>query len=207
MMQYIIAQKSMRKTFRLPLSVEQASSMLLNAYKIEVTCRHRTFESDDPTKENIRKVAEFLTGEEGEFGFMLIGNCGNGKTTLLRAFQDVLNYLEEYSVIENGSRLRIVDAREVTELAKNRKDMVSLKNEWLLAIEDMGRESTEVLDFGNVYNPVIDLLEYRYDQQLFTVFTSNLNPKELKEKYGERIADRFREMFAKIVFSNPSYRN
>lgn len=206
MMHALIAQKITRKIFRLPLTTLQAYNMLLGAYEAEVVYRQRKFIMDEATKENIMKVAEFLTSGPGKFGFMLIGNCGNGKTTLLYAFQNLLNYLAKRGVLEKDCGIQIVDAREVTETARNFKEMANLKRKPMLAIEDMGRESTEVLDYGNVYNPVIDLLEFRYDQQLFTAFTSNLSVDELKEKYGKRIADRFREMFAKVVFKNPTYR-
>lgn len=206
MMHALIAQKSTRKIFRLPLTTQQAFDMLLGAYKSEVIFRQRKFVEDEATKGNIMKVAEFLTSEPGKFGFMLIGNCGNGKTTLLYAFQDLLNYLSKREVIDKDCGIQIRDAREVTELAKDYKSMSNLKRVPMLAIEDMGRESTEVLDYGNVYNPVIDLLEFRYDQQLFTAFTSNLSVDELTAKYGKRLADRFREMFAKVVFKNPTYR-
>lgn len=206
MMHALIAQKSTRKIFRLPLTTQQAYNMLLGAYEAEVAYRHRKFVLDDATKNNILKVAEFLTSDPGKFGFMLIGNCGNGKTTLLYAFQNLLNYLAKREVVPKDCGIQIVDAREVTEKAKDYKEMSALKRKPMLAIEDMGRESTEVLDYGNVYNPVIDLLEYRYDQQLFTAFTSNLSVDELTEKYGKRIADRFREMFAKVVFKQPTYR-
>lgn len=205
-MHALIAQKSTRKIFRLPLTTLQAYNMLLGAYEAEVVYRHRKFIMDEATKGNILKVAEFLTSGPGKFGFMLIGNCGNGKTTLIYAFQNLLNYLAKRGVVDKDCGIKIVDAREVTEKAKDHKEMSNLKRKPMLAIEDMGRESTEVLDYGNVYNPVIDLLEYRYDQQLFTAFTSNLSVDELTEKYGKRIADRFREMFAKVVFKNPTYR-
>ena len=76
----------------------------------------------------------------------------------------------------------------------------------MIAIEDMGREATEVLDYGNVLNPVIDLIEYRYDNQLFTAITTNLTSKQVSEKYGKRIADRFNEMLEVIVFENATYR-
>lgn len=205
-MHTLIAQKSTRKIFRLPLTTLQAYNMLLGAYEAEVVYRKRKFILDEPTKDNILRVAEFLTSDPGKFGFMLIGNCGNGKTTLLYAFQNLLNYLAKREVVPKDCGIQIIDAREVTEMAKDYKSMSNLKRKPMLAIEDMGRESTEVLDYGNVYNPVIDLLEFRYDQQLFTAFTSNLSVDELTAKYGKRIADRFREMFAKVVFKQPTYR-
>ena len=55
-------------------------------------------------------------------------------------------------------------------------------------------------------NPAIDLLSARYTDQLFTVVTTNLTPKQIREHYGDRIADRFNEMFERIVFDNSTYR-
>ena len=99
-----------------------------------------------------------------------------------------------------------MDAKDVTQIAKDYDDLQELRSEELLAIDDLGKEPTEVLDYGNVLNPVIDILEYRYNRQLFTVVTTNLTPKEIREKYGARIADRFNEMLHVIRFQDISYR-
>lgn len=64
----------------------------------------------------------------------------------------------------------------------------------------------EVMKFGNVYTPLIDLITTRYEEQLYTIFTTNLTPAQLKEKYGKRIVDRLNEMVEKVVFENESYR-
>ena len=77
----------------------------------------------------------------------------------------------------------------------------------MLAIDDLGKEPTEVLDYGNVLSPVVDLMEYRYQHQLFTAVTTNLTPDEIRDKYGKRIADRFNEMLEVIVFEDISYRS
>lgn len=53
---------------------------------------------------------------------------------------------------------------------------------------------------------MVELLEYRYNNQLFTAITTNLTPKEVREKYGNRIADRFNEMMQVIIFDNDTYR-
>ena len=76
----------------------------------------------------------------------------------------------------------------------------------MLAIEDIGREPAETLDYGNVLSPIVDLLEYRYDQQLYTIVTTNLKPQEMRSHYGDRIADRLNEMFDKVIFQDGSYR-
>lgn len=55
-------------------------------------------------------------------------------------------------------------------------------------------------------SPFVDTIYYRYDRQKFTIMTSNLSAEDLADKYGERIADRFTEMFDRIAFENYSYR-
>lgn len=186
---------------------EQAVNALVAAYQAEVEYRKRTFILDEPTKHNIEQLAAFLTGDGSKFGVMFSGICGNGKTTLLYAFQNLLNYLNDRGMFDEGTGISIIDAKEVVNYAKDVKQFRRLRERQMLAIEDMGREPVEVLDYGNVLNPVIDLLEYRYNAQLFTIITTNLVPKEIRERYGNRIADRFNEMFDKVIFANETYRN
>ena len=139
---------------------------------------------------------------------MLCGVPGNGKTTLLYAFQSAVNWLNDIGHFE-GKRagIRIVDAKEVVMLAKDFEAFRNLRNMPMIAIEDMGREPIEVLDYGNVLNPVVDMLEYRYNLQLFTFITTNLTKSQIREKYGNRIADRFNEMLEVIIFKNETYRD
>ena len=99
-----------------------------------------------------------------------------------------------------------MDAKEVQQYARDQKAFQDLRQCELLAVEDMGREPLEVLDYGNVLNPVVDLLEYRYNNQLFTFITTNLRADEIRKKYGDRIADRFNEMLEVIVFGGDTYR-
>ena len=76
----------------------------------------------------------------------------------------------------------------------------------MLGIDDLGTEPSEVLDYGNIYTPVIDLLTKRYEEQLFTIITTNLTPQQIRGHYDDRIADRLNEMIKKIVFNNCTYR-
>lgn len=103
--------------------------------------------------------------------------------------------------------LRIVDVREILRAAKeDSKAYDALKTKNVLGIDDLGKEPAEIMDYGNILSPVIDLIEHRYDKQLFTVITTNLVGKEIRAKYGDRIADRFNEMLHVIVFRNSTYR-
>jgi DNA replication protein DnaC len=171
-----------------------------------------TYKDDAQVRQNIKRLAEYLVSARPKFGVMFCGTCGNGKSTLMYAFANALNYLNNTDLFDEEKRagrkmvLSIVDAKEVQNYAKDVATFRELKNRNMLAIEDMGREATEVLDFGNVLNPVIDLLEHRYNTQSFTLITTNLTGKEIREKYGNRIADRLNEMIHVIIFENGTYR-
>lgn len=188
------------------MTKEQAVDVLTAAYQAEVEYRKREFVLDEQTKANIEHFALFLTNAGSRFGVMFSGVCGNGKTTLVYAFQTLLNYMRDRGLTDENAGISIIDAKEVAYYAKDVKQFRQLKERPMIAIEDMGREPVEVLEYGNVLNPVIDLLEYRYNAQLFTIITTNLVPKEIRERYGNRIADRFNEMFDKVIFANQTYR-
>ena len=76
----------------------------------------------------------------------------------------------------------------------------------MLAVDDAGIEPLEVVEYGNVVSPMVELLTKRYDEQLFTLMTTNLTPEGIRKRYGDRIANRLNEMAVVIPFKNPSYR-
>lgn len=176
------------------------------AYHGVTATRGGDFLNDADTLDHIDKVADLLTGNSPKWGLIFFGDTGNGKTTLMLTLQKVVNWLAETPAIPGNVGLRIVNAKDIHKAGDNKKRFQLLCNDDLLGIDDLGAEPTEEMEFGNVTTPVIDLLEYRYSRQLFTVCTTNLAPSGLRDKYGNRIADRCREMFVKIVFKNQSFR-
>ena len=211
LMQKIIKQKTIAARFRFNMETREAFNLLAASYAVEVKRRHGTPKFDANTQKNLFALADYITQQDPKFGVMMSGTCGNGKTTLLYTLQSAFYYLLrkghfDFLKLSFATRLKIVDAKDVTQIAKDYDDLQELRSEELLAIDDLGKEPTEVLDYGNVLNPVIDILEYRYNRQLFTVVTTNLTPKEIREKYGARIADRFNEMLHVIRFQDISYR-
>ena len=189
----------------------QALNVLAAHYAMEVQRRHGTPVFDANTEANLLALARYLTQQDPRFGVMMCGTCGNGKTTLLYTLQSAINDLNRRDHFAFLGRefhigLMIVDAKDITEIAKDLDELKRYRNHQMLAIDDLGKEPTEVFNFGNVVSPVVDLLEYRYNRQMFTVVTTNLTPKEIKEKYGARIADRFNEMLEVIRFQDISYR-
>lgn len=217
--------RTMAPRFRLPYTPEQVYTMLYASCCTEVQSRFRMFRADDGYKRHLWDIARWLTGSDSSFGLFLCGNRGNGKTTIIRALQSLVFWLRSDETSSSDDRylpfrpgFEIISAKELVHLAKaytsptrdNREDVsryLHLRDIELLAIDDLGVEPAESLNYGEFVTAAKDILSYRYDLQLTTLATSNLAPSEIKDYYDERIADRFREMMLIIDFGNePSFR-
>lgn len=177
----------------------------------EVAYRHGILNFDDDTRRHIMQAARWLIDPKGKCGLLLMGLCGNGKTTLMRSIARLIEYLTEQTLgYSRRSSVRIVSAKQIARAATGdnaaKADYRSLFSEPMLAIDDLGTEPAEVISFGMVHTPLTDLLGERYDRQLLTMVTTNLTSPSLEKVYGCRILDRLREMMEVIPFNNPSYR-
>lgn len=204
----LLLRHPMKARFKLPMTEEQAYDCILAAIEVEVAYRHRSFCSNEYLEKQLNEMAHWLTSPSSYFGILLCGGCGNGKSTMLKAFQQLLNSLYIPKPDNDGTYgIQIVDAKYIAYLCKNNyeayRKLISVD---MLGIDDLGTEPSEIMDYGNVYTPVIDLLTKRYEEQLFTIITTNLTPQQIREHYGDRIADRLNEMVKKIVFNNGTYR-
>ena len=204
----LLQHRPMKVRFKMPMPEEDAYAWLLASIMAEVEYRHRTFYSNEHLEKQLHEMAHWLTSPSSHFGMMLCGGCGNGKSTMLKAFQQLLNSLHIPKSDNDGTYgIQIVDAKYIAHLCKNNHEAYrKLISVDMLGIDDLGTEPSEVMDYGNVYTPVIDLLTKRYEEQLFTIITTNLTPQQIRDHYGDRIADRLNEMVQKIVFSNGTYR-
>lgn len=195
-------------SFKLPMTVDEAEAYIRGAFEAQVELRGGEVQYDEMTNKNLRLVAETLAGDSHKFGLLLAGTCGNGKTTTMRAVQSVVKLLNNTYYNRSGQRIgnRLLEAKEITGLSDKDGQLTVYKTVPVLFLDDLGREPTEVLKYGNVTSPITELLEYRYNQRLTTIVTTNLEPSEIREKYGDRIADRFNEMFALVRYTGTSYR-
>ena len=125
-----------------------------------------------------------------------------------RAVQSVVMLLNNTYYNRFGQRIgnRLLEAKEIAQLSGKPEQLTAYQTIPLLFLDDLGREPTEVMRYGNVTSPITELLEYRYNQRLTTIVTTNLEPSEIREKYGDRIADRFNEMFVVVSYTGNSYR-
>ena len=178
------------------------------AYQAEVERRHRVFERNEHFDEQLNLIANYLTGGSKKFGLMFCGLCGNGKTTWTKALQLLVSGLNLKNPTNNSYYVfPLCNAKDLAMRSKgNYNDWRNVMRYQLMIVDDLGTEPREVMEFGNVYTPLIDLITTRYEEQLYTIFTTNLTPAQLEEKYGKRIVDRLNEMVEKVVFENESYR-
>ena len=208
---WLTRQKTIKDLFRWQCTTDKAWGMLCAAYEAEVVARGMACDMTDKTNQYLRIIAETMTNNSTKCGILLCGNCGNGKTTTINAFVMVCKYLDSnlrimQRVVANPLNIQQTSARRLVQVAKDENAMTEAKVAHVLCIDDLGLEPTEVLDYGNAINPVIEILEHRYRRQLFTFITTNLTPKQIREKYGDRIADRFNEIMQCIVYDNPTFR-
>lgn len=203
----ILQQKPIMKRFNLPMTRQQAMDFLKAFVMAEVAYRKMKFVENKFLDKQIEQMAKWLTTSDHRFCALLCGQCGNGKSTLVKALQNLINRLNLTDEYGYTIGFAIVDARRIAWMCREKhEEWRALAQRNMLAIDDLGTEPVEVQDYGNHLNPVIDLLYKRYDEQLFTIITTNLTPQKIREQYGDRIADRFKEMAYCIVFENGSYR-
>lgn len=185
-------------------------SLLEASYQVQVEKRLRACVMDSSLRHLINYLANYLTNPRCKFGLLLCGTPGNGKTTMLHAIRELIFFTNNNSLWDVPYRTvsaPMYDAREIAQISKDFREFRKLKSLPLLFLDDLGKEPTERMEYGNVTTPVVELLEYRYDAQLSTMISSNLTPPELSKKYKARVADRFKEMLEIVVFPSLSYRN
>ena len=201
--------------FRLNLSERDAANGLYAAMKAEVERRGRAFQFDVETRQHILEAARWLIAQDKKIGLMLCGLYGNGKTTLAKAIANLVEYVTEREHgFSHRSHMKIITSKRICKLClsgerfkEQQQEYDSLFREPMLIIDDLGEEPKELMVFGMLHTPLIDLISERYEHQRLTIITTNLNKSQLEEKYGKRIYDRFCEMLTPIIFTNESYRS
>lgn len=165
-------------------------------------------ELNEESNEQIKKLSQSLTDKKRNF-VILSGNCGTGKTTLMNAVSRLIEALRWNGNYNQSTGLKIVPrgAKKVfaTEVNKNTFELLQ---DWqgVIMIDDFGIEPISNNDFGTIKTPMIDLIMHRYEERLPIIFSTNLSVDDLKNRYGDRITDRFRERASLIKFTNKSYR-
>ena len=183
-------------------TLQSASEILTASYAGTMKRRGVTSPLDDATRTRLAKIAKWLVKHECP-GLLLYGQCGIGKTTMLKALREML------SIGRGFGQVVYVTASEINGLMMDdamRDKYEQLKSVPVLLIDDIGCEPVKCVIYGTACEPIRDLLYARYDRLLVTICTTNLDDAQIKGRYGERIADRIEESFDKLTFTGTSYR-
>lgn len=162
---------------------------------------------DDSRKLNgyISKVMDWM--QSNRRCLFLMGGVGCGKTTMLNAICKMIGYVYYSNISYERKGFQWETAYKVAEWAQTDRDRYeNFKDCGWAAIDDIGQESTEINNYGNIIYPVRDIILHRYEHDKITIISTNLLPKDLTAKYGERVGDRLAEMSFIITFNEQSYR-
>tara|TARA_R110000868_G_scaffold71713_2_gene209684 strand:- start:12037 stop:12699 length:663 start_codon:yes stop_codon:yes gene_type:complete len=167
------------------------------------------FQIRDDDREILFKLCNYYIREEENCkklnidlnkGILLSGPVGCGKTSLMKLLRHIVPNQKYYEVIPS------------------RNIVFAFNHIGYKIIEDYGDKSFYCFDdlgvepmgshFGQECHVLGEILLSRYDlllkHKIKTHATTNLNAKELEERYGSRVRSRMRELFNLIAFDKNS---
>lgn len=137
---------------------------------------------------------------EKEFGIMLCGSCGTGKTHLLKAL--AIRWVSYHCRPMFRSLSSIFDTlRANFEDIENQ--MAKFKMCDLLMIDDFGAEKRS--EFSE--DKLTQILDYRIYNRKKTFMSSNLLEQDILNKYHPRVFDRLKSLMLIVHLNGDSYRD
>lgn len=145
-------------------------------------------------------VAQWLQDNK-HLGLYLYGSNGRGKSIVC------------YNIIPNLIRFYYKWAKIYKCRANNLRNIYIDKNEYyamlsadVIFIDDIGTESLLNL-YGEKKDAFSDIVDIVEQEHKILVISSNLDPKDINERYGSRTLDRMRATTRVICFVGESMRN
>ncbi|MEU9470480.1 ATP-binding protein [Streptomyces avermitilis] len=134
---------------------------------------------------------------------LLLGATGTGKT------HQAYGAIRELAITGVAATWVVTTAADMYAALRPRHGIDSeaefrhYRNASVLLVDDLGAERkptefTEEINFR--------LINWRYENHLPTLITSNLVPKEISERLGDRVTSRLIEMCQRVVFKGPDRR-
>lgn len=147
-------------------------------------------------------------------GILLLGNIGNGKTTVMKIFQANMNHsFRVVNMLDVSFDYKMNGEEGVRTYNGNYKRSPNMfgGTDYGYCFDDIGTEEIPARHYGESKNIFAEILQVRYNNQNLVPFnsthaTTNKTETELLDIYGSRAYDRMKEMFNLIVFENGSFR-
>jgi DNA replication protein DnaC len=163
-----------------------------------------------------KQLIFYIQGDERFKGdlkksIFLYGNTGSGKSKTLEIMSLFIN-IDEIEYKRNHKQItfnyRTVTAQQIaSDFAQNGYDgIINYKSVGNLCIDDLGAEAITTNHFGNKVNVLAEVIESRYARHLFTHFTSNLDEKEIIERYNDRVHSRIVHSCNMIAMNDKDFR-
>lgn len=163
----------------------------------------KEFKIDNDNREIIRQLYLYFIGSDEckwniHAGIILAGKIGCGKTLLMSSYILLSNELinKQIACFHSKDLADVIKEKGINEILQRP-----------IFIDELGREETEVKDFGTVMRPIVELISKRYEVGARTYATTNFKPAPLTEKYGDFIVSRLLEMCNYIIMPGDSRRN
>lgn len=172
------------------------------------------FAIDDSNRELITNLFNYFNGMDSKYnpdkGLWLYGDIGTGKSSLMRIFSEYLKFGF------NGFKIHICDGLSNNYSQSGDLDLYTYNQYGYLGepvwmcFDELGRETIPANHFGAKLNVMQHILHIRYSlwqsKGLKTFVTTNCDPLQIENLYGDFIRDRIREMFNVILIRGKSRR-
>ncbi|MDF9830161.1 hypothetical protein [Parabacteroides sp. PF5-6] len=205
-------EKMQQRRFILPLAYPDFRELFIwfGNYCLSQRNQHTSFVIDEDNEPIVEQLYYFVTNNpsfSGDLskGIMLQGKYGCGKTLIMETYSLLHNYVvRKFSLSQPlFSFVKSVELQQQI-ISQSVKTFVRRP----LIIDEFGRESKTVMDYGNIIRPVSELLSLRSDIGTVTHGTTNftLDTLSSEEFYGGMIGDRLKVMFNFITLKGESRR-
>lgn len=196
----LTSQPATVKGFNLQLAEVDVVRYLRIAFKCRVKNTGKEVRNSQPLNEAFAKAAHWLVAPD-RIGLKILGGPGTGKSTLVKAMQDVII---RYNLSQplGGIGLNIQPALLIADRCLRGDPEMSITamiGKAALAIDDLGLEPVTVKYYGSELMPIRDIVHQRINNDAPTIIITNLNQDDIHRKYGERLRDRLKDMTTIIL--------